>query len=65
MINVSNQASLYCKISESPIPTVNGFYIVCYASATTTGNAIVHFSFIAEANITLFKILYYSDICSC
>ena len=47
MISVSNQASLYCKLWESSIPTVNGCYIVWYTNATTPGNAIFHFPVIA------------------
>ena len=41
--NVSNQASLFCKTWEAIVPTVNGFYIICYTNATTPGNAIFHF----------------------
>ena len=47
IINVSNQASLYCKIWETAIPTANGFTIVTYTTATTAGNCIFHFSVIA------------------
>ena len=48
IINVSNQASLYCKLWESSIPTVNGFYIVCYTNATTPGNATFLFQLLLK-----------------
>lgn len=48
VINVSNQASVYCKLWESAIPTVNGFYIVWYTNATTPANAIIHFQLLRK-----------------
>ena len=47
IINVSNQASLYCKLWKSSIPPDNGIYIVCYTNATTPGNVIIQDAVIA------------------
>ena len=43
IINVSNQASVYCNKWETSMPTVNGFYIVWYTNTTTPGHATFHF----------------------